>query len=320
MASGENEESTLTLQLDIEHDENGSDIEDGFSSDNSSANDINDLLHELDPEQDITPRENDQNSSDEGQDQSDNEDILCVDTDNLSADSRNPDDMHDILNKDPEWTQNFSQIHVNQFTGPIGTNFPVNFDTTTASLLEYFQLFFSNDVFECICNNTNKFKKFCVEQKKITSPDYKEQIWYDTNVNEMRAYFGLAVLFGLLNQPRYRNYWSKDPFLGNPGVQRVFSLKRYSKISEYLHVSDRELEKNRGHQNYDKLGKIRWLYEHLHLKFAELKYPEKVQVLDEQIMPFSERISYLQYNVSDLDLDLITQSCTLYDYLHLPVN
>ena len=136
----------------------------------------------------------------------------------------------------------------------------------------------------------------------------------------MRAYFGLAVLFGLLNQPRYRNYWSKDPFLGNPGVQRVFSLKRYSKISEYLHVSDRELEKNRGHQNYDKLGKIRWLYKHVCLKFAELKYPEKVQVLDEQIMPFSGRISYLQYNVSDLDLDLITQSCTLYDYLHLPVN
>ena len=136
----------------------------------------------------------------------------------------------------------------------------------------------------------------------------------------MRAYFGLAVLFGLLNQPRYRNYWLKDPFLGNPGVQRVFSLKQYSKISEYLHVSDRELEENRGHQNYDKLGKIHWLYEHLRLKFAELKYPEKVQVLDEQIMPFSGRISYLQYNVSDLDLDLITQSCTLYDYLHLPVN
>ena len=142
MASGENEESTLTLQLNNEHDENGSDIEDGFSSDNYSANDINDLLHELDPEQDITPCENDQNSSDEGQDQSDSEDILCVDMDNLSADSRNPDDMHDILNKDPEWTQNFSQIHVNQFTGPIGTNFPVNFDTTTASPLEYFQLFF----------------------------------------------------------------------------------------------------------------------------------------------------------------------------------
>ena len=303
MASGvsNNEELTFTVELD---NENISDIEDGFSSDNSSANDINDLLHELDPEQDITPPENDQNLSNDEEYQSDNENILCVDTDNLSQDSRNPDDMHDILNMDPEWTQNFSQIHVNQFTGPVGTNFPDNFDTTTASPLQYFQLFFSNDVFERICKNTNKFKKFRVEQKKITSPDYKEQFWYDTNVSEMRAYFGLAVIFGLLNQPRYRNYWSKDPFLGNPGVQRVFSLKRYSKISEYLHVSDRELEKNRGHKQYDKLGKIRWLYEHLRLKFAELKHPEKVQVLDEQIMPFSGRISYIQYNVSDLDLIL----------------
>ena len=76
------------------------------------------------------------------------------------------------------------------------------------------------------------------------------------------------------------------------------SLKRYSKLSEYLHVLDRESEANRGHQNYDKLGKIRWLKEHLRKKFSEVKHPEKPQVIDEQIMPFSGRISYIQYNVS----------------------
>ena len=96
----------------------------------------------------------------------------------------------------------------------------------------------------------------------------------------MKAYYGLAVIFGLLNIPRYRNFWSKDPFLGNPGVQRVFSLKHYSKLSEYLHVSDREAEKNRDHPDYDRLGKICWLYQHLLDTFRRFKNPERVQVID----------------------------------------
>ena len=149
-----------------------------------------------------------------------------------------------------------------------------------------------------ICDHTNKYHKFRVEQKKITSPDYCDKFWFDTNLLEMKAYFGIAVVFGILNARRYRSYWSRDPFLGNQGVQRVFSLKRYSKLSEYLHVSDRESEKNRGHPEYDKLGKVRWLYDHLQEKFREYKHPERAQCLDEMMLPYSGRVSYIQYNVS----------------------
>ena len=98
--------------------------------------------------------------------------------------------------------------------------------------------------------------------------------------------------------PRYRNFWSKDPFLGNPGVQRVFSLKHYSKLSEYLHVSDHEAENNRGHPDYDRLGKICWFYQHLLDTFRKFKNPERVQVINEQLMPFSGQVSYIQYHVS----------------------
>ena len=104
-------------------------------------------------------------------------------------------------------------------------------------------------------------------------------------------------MFGIMNQPRYRTFWSKDPFLGNAAVQRVFSLKRYCKLSEYLHVTDRENEKPRGHPEYDKLGKIRWLIDHLLKKFPEYKFPEKNQTVDEQIMKFSGCVEFLQYNV-----------------------
>ena len=144
--------------------------------------------------------------------------------------------------------------------------------------MDYFQLFFSDNVFETIVKNTNSFKRFRCQQKRITQPVFEEKFWEDTSVNEMKAFFGIAIMFGILNQPRYRTFWSKDPFLGNPGVQRVFSLKQYSKLSEYLHVSDRESERNRGHPDFDKLAKVRWLYDHLGHILPQYKNSEREQV------------------------------------------
>ena len=288
MASNDSDsESVISLQLDNPSNDQLV-LEQNDGSDSSSANNVNDLLNDIDSLSDIIEGEPDQTSEigDTPLDPDPDSD-LCVDLDNLANDTRSPDDKYNILNVDPEWTQDFSDIHVNQFTGPVGPNLGPDFDTSVTTLLDYFQLFFSDEVFQHICDNTNKFKQFRVQQKQITAPNFVEKFWEDTYVVEMKAYFGLAVLFGLLNMPRYRNFWSKDPFLGNPGVQRVFSLKRYSKLSEYLHVSDREAENNRGHPDYDRLGKIRWFYQHLLDTFRKFKNPERVQVIDEQLMPFS---------------------------------
>ena len=257
----------------------------------SSVNAIDDLLQDLDTSSDEI---DDQSSNLEttnlydnlpfvhdDQNHSDNEDEnfeLSVDLDRLSEDDRNSDEMFDVLNRDPEWTQNYTDIHVKQFTGEKGYKLPPHFDVSTASPLDYFQLFFSDNVFETIVKNTNSFKRFRCQQKRITQPAFEEKFWEDTNVNEMEAFFGIAIMFGILNQPRYRTFWSKDPFLGNPGVQRVFSLKRYSKLSEYLHVSDRKSERNRGHPDYDKLAKVRWLYDHLRHIFPQYKNRKREQV------------------------------------------
>ena len=303
-------ESIISVELDPDPDEEDND--NGNISDSSSIEDVNGngLLNDLELVENLSDEEPEPNSDseemvtvivdndDDDDDDDDGNYDLCVDIDNLGNDTRSANEMHDVLNNDPEWIQNYLPIHVQQFNGPLGTQLGPAFDPSVATPLDYFQLFFSDNVFEVICDHTNKYQKFRVEQKKITSPDYCDKFWFDTNLLEMKAYFGIAVVFGILNARRYRSYWSRDPFLGNQGVQRVFSLKRYSKLSEYLHVSDRESEKNRGHPEYDKLGKVRWLYDHLQEKFREYKHPERAQCLDEMMLPYSGRVSYIQYNVS----------------------
>ena len=85
---------------------------------------------------------------------------LCIDLDNLANDTRSPDDMYDILNTDPEWTQNFSDIHVSQFTGPVGNKLGSDFDISLASPLDYFQLYFSDNVFQQYVTIQTSLKNF----------------------------------------------------------------------------------------------------------------------------------------------------------------
>ena len=123
-----------------------------------------------------------------------------------------------------------------------------------------------------------------------------EKYWSDTNLNEMKAYFGLATMLGVLGQHRYKNYWSSNPFLGNKSVQNVMTLRRYQKLSEYLHVSDREQEKPHGHPEYDELAKPQWLLNHVLEMFPKYKHPECHQTIDEGMVKFSGRCRFLQWN------------------------
>ena len=51
--------------------------------------------------------------------------------------------------------ETFLPVHVNQFTQPTGPKLPAHFNIDTTSPLEYFQLFFSDEVLETIVQNTN---------------------------------------------------------------------------------------------------------------------------------------------------------------------
>ena len=130
------------------------------------------------------------------------DDNLAVDINNLQNDSCPCDEMFDVLMKDPEWSNVFKPIHVNQFRGPSGPTLPHDFDLSS-SPVNYFQLFLMDSVTSTICENTSKYKQFRCNQKKGVNPQYQEKHWEDVDVPCMKAYIGLSIMFGVLNQPRY---------------------------------------------------------------------------------------------------------------------
>ena len=137
---------------------------------------------------------------------------------------------------------------------------------------------------------------FKAAQKKLIDPSYLDKNWRETNVPEMKAYFGLNILFGAIPLHRVRHYWSKNPYLGNDGVKNVMPVRRFEKLTSYLHISGRNMEIGKGNDGYDKLAKVRPVIKSLLMSFPKYMHPSKCQAIDEGMIAFKGRVSYLQYN------------------------
>ena len=224
---------------------------------------------------------------------SDDIEVSSVSSSNLSESDN--DDASVRYNYKPNWTRTFTDFTVPYFAQAVGPELPADFDVTTATPLDYFKLFIPDQVFEMMVENTNKYVDWSVNRKRAVDPNYVEKHWTDTSVEEMKAYFGLNILFGLNHVPSYRQYWSTDPFLGNEGIKRVMPLRRFEKLTEYFHLTDRSREAAKGTPNYDRLAKIRPLIDIVSEACPKYNKPSACQSIDEGMIGFRGRVNYLQY-------------------------
>ena len=118
------------------------------------------------------------------------------------------------------WTTNFGDVTVGPFEQDSGPNLPENFDVSAATPLNYFELLFKPEMFREIVTHTNNYAVFKRDETRAqkNEPDYVDNMWVNTSVDEMRAFFGMNVIMGINNLPGYKLYWHKDSFLGNAGT------------------------------------------------------------------------------------------------------
>lgn len=172
----------------------------------------------------------------------------------ISVSSVNTEDLSDFELTDSEteedgvvpWNTNRDPVEVNPFvqnTGPV-TN------VTGTSALDFFKLMFKQENFDRIAEETNRYARQAMAIK--ADPE-----WRETNAVEIRAFFAVNIMFGIKQLPEIHSYWSKNPLLGVPEIQKVFSRNRFKKISQYLHLNDKNRDLPRGNANHDKLFKVR---------------------------------------------------------------
>ena len=57
-------------------------------------------------------------------------------------------------------------------------------------------------------------------------------------LDEMKAFIGLHMLFSIKQLPATRLYWSADPLIGIPFVQKVTLRNCFDKLSKYFRLNN----------------------------------------------------------------------------------
>jgi len=91
-----------------------------------------------------------------------------------------------------------------------------------SSPLDYFQLFFDDDLFDLLVQNTNQYAASKNAGGNGTRP------WKPTSIPEMKIFFGLIIYMGIFPSPQVKDCWSRDtefPFSSNRNVDIAKSIR-----------------------------------------------------------------------------------------------
>ena len=106
--------------------------------------------------------------------------------------------------------------------------------------LEYLQLFFTDNVWEHLVSETNRYA-FQIDK---TSPTPRH--WEEVTIKEMKAFFGLIIIMGIIQLPRLEMFWQLNhPLPRCPCIAEVMTKTRFEQILRFLHLV--------GNEGHDKL-------------------------------------------------------------------
>jgi hypothetical protein len=182
---------------------------------------------------------------------------------------------------------NFHEVPVDPFqeeTG-IAVDVPEN-----PSALDLFSLYFHLETFQHMADETNKYAEWVQQQRGKV-----DATWKPTSAEEMKAFVGCTIMMAINSLPVLHMYWMQDPFLRNDGITAVFTRDRYKKISQYFHLNDNTKQKKKGEDGYDILYKIQPILDMCTTTFQTVVKPAKELSVDEGMIKYKGRVSFLQY-------------------------
>ncbi|XP_004211012.1 piggyBac transposable element-derived protein 3 [Hydra vulgaris] len=154
-----------------------------------------------------------------------------------------------------------------------------NADTLTP--LNYFQMFWKNELNEFIAEQTNLYSV----QKKLKS--------IVTTSGEIEQLLGIQMLMSIVKLPSCRMYWAAETKY--PQIAEVMSRNRYVCLRECLHLNDNSKKDEIKNKN-NKLFKIQPVLDHVRNNCIMIE-PEIEHSIDEQIIPAKTKYSGIkQYN------------------------
>ncbi|XP_018012718.1 piggyBac transposable element-derived protein 2 isoform X2 [Hyalella azteca] len=153
------------------------------------------------------------------------------------------------------------------YSTPAFQDIPVP-DASISSPLSYFKQFFTDELLEEMCCQTNQYAM----QKDPTKPLQVTKL-------ELEQWIGICMQMSITKIDKTRVHWSS--YALSDKISSIMSHERWKAIKNSLHLGDN----SKLDPTTDKLAKVRLLVDHLREKFQNLPKEEHLCV-DEQSVPF----------------------------------
>lgn len=160
--------------------------------------------------------------------------------------------------------------------------------------VDFFHLMFPQTLYDAIARETNRYA-VDVMDTRILKPKSRLHKWSETNRTEVQAFIGLRIAMGLCAKPCMDDYWSEAWLTQTPGFAKVMSRNRFKLLCSFLHFSDNAQRRDREHQDYDPLFKVRPVLNAVSPAWEEHLIPGKNLAIDESMIAFRGRIFFRQY-------------------------
>lgn len=160
------------------------------------------------------------------------------------------------------------------------------------SPLSIFSLFFFEEIFSLLVVETNKYCQQYYASRGVPGPSVESVV---ISIEEIQKFIALVIPMGHDLRDSFKDYWSKDEQYHTPFYQNTMPRDRFMHILRFLHFSDNNNRPIREDENYDRLWKIREVFDTLNNKFHEFYFPSEYIAVDEVIVSFKGRGIFRQY-------------------------
>ena len=154
---------------------------------------------------------------------------------------------------------------------------------------DFLELILSDALMEVIVEQTNIYAEKSIAAMTVT-PSNRLHKWQPVTLPELKQFFGLCFITGIIVKPTLDDYWTQDEVYETPYFSKVMTRNRFQCILRHLHYTDREPPGN------DKMFKIRGVLEMMLSRFKELYQPSENIAIDEGTLGFRGRLSFKIFN------------------------
>ncbi len=161
--------------------------------------------------------------------------------------------------KTPAWNKSGFQEESTEFRGEVP-----DYSSSCKKPIDYFHMFLNKKMIKQIMEATNLY----ASQK---NPEKVLNVSYI----EMEQYIGVLLHMGFTSMPDYRMYWRQETRY--PTIADVFTRSRFDQIKANFHLCD-NTTRSADTEDYDRLFKVRMLYDHVQSNCKKLDVPEFLSI------------------------------------------